>query len=96
MISTNVRALPEINNNEIGWQIEIPKNHLGEAIYTTEEDRLQIRGAIKKGLESAVSEIFGNRDVILHKANAAIEKIRNQHSQEEYARKLGEIYHHAL
>lgn len=96
VISTNVRALPEINNNEIGWLIEIPKNYLGEAIYTTEEDRLQIREAIKKGLERAVSEIFANRDIISYKAKAALERVRNQHSLEEYARRLNEIYHNAI
>lgn len=26
VISTDVRALPEINNNEIGWMIKVPKN----------------------------------------------------------------------
>ncbi|MCX6654511.1 MAG: glycosyltransferase family 4 protein [Candidatus Bathyarchaeota archaeon] len=96
VISTDVRALPEINNNEIGWLIKIPKNYLGEAIYTNKEDRLQIGDAIKEGLERAVSEIFANRSVIIQKANAALERVRNQHSPEEYSRRIAEIYHCAL
>jgi len=96
VISTNVRALPEINSNEIGWIIEIPKNHLGEAIYTTKEDRAKISRTIKKELMSIITEIMGNRQVILSKTNAALKHIRNHHSPEEFSRKLGEIYHRAL
>ena len=29
VISTNVRAMPEINNDSVGWMIDIPKNNLG-------------------------------------------------------------------
>ena len=96
VISTNVRALPEINNCAIGWLIDVPKNHLGEAVYTTREDRLCMSASIKQGLESAVLEIFENRQMIAQKANAALAKIRTQHSLDAYAKRLGEIYHQAL
>lgn len=96
VISTDVRALPEINNNEIGWQIKIPKNYLGEAIYTTKEDRLEIGRAIKKGIKTAVLEIFENREIISNKANAAVKNIRNKHSPEEFSRRIAQLYHRAL
>ena len=96
IISTNVRALPEVNNNEIGWVIKIPINRLGEAIYTNFEDRMEIKQAIKKGLLEITSEIMENRDLIPIKADKALNQIRDQHSPEEYSRKIGEIYSHAL
>jgi len=96
VISTNVRALAETNSNEIGWQIEVTKNNLGEAVYATKEDRLQLRDEIKEGLEEVVSEIFSNKDIILYKANAAIQKIRTQHSPEEYSTRLREIYNQVI
>ena len=96
VITTNVRALPEINNNETGWIIEIPKNCLGEAIYTNIEDRNEIGRVIKKELVNVISEIMENRDLILSKANKALKHIRDYHSPEEYSRKIGEIYHRAL
>jgi len=96
VISTNVRALPEINNNETGWVIEVAKNRLGEAIYTTEEDSAEISSAIKKGLTCAITEIMDNRELIYRKANASIERIKIKHSPKEFARKLGEIYHCSL
>jgi len=96
VISTDVRALPEINNNAAGWVIEVPKNRFGEAIYTTPEDRAEISHAIKTGLARAIAEILENRDLIQRKASAAIQRIRNNHSPTEFARRLGEVYRQAL
>lgn len=96
VISTDVRALPEINNNAAGWVIEVPKNRFGEAIYTTPEDRAEISHAIKTGLARAIAEILENRNLIQRKANAAIQRIRNDHSPTEFARRLGEVYRQAL
>jgi glycosyltransferase involved in cell wall biosynthesis len=96
VISTNVSALPEINNDQIGWVIEIPNKYLKKANDITEEDRIQIKNAIKIGLKGAVHDIFKNRDIIPRKANAALEKIKNQHSPENYAMRISEIYEQAL
>ena len=96
VISTNVRALPEINNNEIGWIIEIPKNRLGEAIYTNAEDRYEIRKTITKGLMDKISDIMENKDQIPIKADKALKNIRDRHSHEGYSRKLEEIYSQAI
>jgi glycosyltransferase involved in cell wall biosynthesis len=70
VISTDVRALPEINDNETGWRISVPKNKLGEAIYTTHEDRLKVSAAIKAGLADALHEIFRNSRVIIPRSSA--------------------------
>ena len=96
VISTNVRALPEINNNKMGWIIEVPKNRLGEAIYTSTEDRAKISNAIKKGLTDAIADIMKNRQSIYRKANASINHIKAAHSPEVYAKKLAELYRCSL
>ena len=96
VISTNVRALPEINNNERGWVIDVPKNRLGEAIYTTEEDRAKVSSAIKSGLASALVEIMHDRQIVCRKGDASIRYIRESHSPEDFARRLGAIYRRAL
>jgi glycosyltransferase involved in cell wall biosynthesis len=97
VITTNVRALPEINNNEMGWIIEIPRNRFGEAIYNANaEDKDKIGLAIKEELVNVISEIMENRDLISCKADNAIKHIREHHSPEEYSRKIREIYSHAL
>jgi len=96
VISTNVRALPEINNNDSGWIIEIPRNRFGEAIYTNIEDRNEIGRLIKEKLKEVICEIMENRDLISIKADRAIKHIKDNHSPEKYSRKIGEIYNDAL
>lgn len=95
VISTNVRALPEINSAETGWVIDVPKNRLGEGIYTTAEDRAKMSSAIKSGLACAIAEIMNDRQAIPRKGNASIRQIRDNHSPEEFARRLGAIYRDA-
>ncbi|MGK7910479.1 MAG: glycosyltransferase family 4 protein [Synechococcus sp.] len=92
VISTNIRALPEINNNDRGWLIELPQNSLGEAIYTTKEDREAISNLIKQGLLRAISEIMDNRQIIYHKAKASVSYIKEKHSPKNFSRELSRIY----
>ncbi|MBN2460475.1 MAG: glycosyltransferase family 4 protein [Candidatus Cloacimonetes bacterium] len=96
VISTNIRALPEINSNEMGWLIEIPQNRLGEALFTTQEDRNKIRLIIKEKLRSIIAEIMEYRESIAQKSLLAQQHIKDEHSPEQYSRRLGQIYRDAL
>jgi glycosyltransferase involved in cell wall biosynthesis len=96
VISTNVRALPEINDNAKGWVIEVPKNRLGEAIYSTESDRLVLSEAIRIGLEKAVHEIFTDRSIIPIKSEQAILSIKSNHSTEAFSSSMRRIYLNAI
>lgn len=51
VISTNVRALPEINNNKIGWMIQVQKHPSGEGLYATRQEREDLSKRIKVGLK---------------------------------------------
>jgi glycosyltransferase involved in cell wall biosynthesis len=96
VITTDVRALPEINDEKAGWIIPLPKNRLGEAIYTSKEDRSAIASAIESGLVAIVRDIFRNRADIKLKADTALERIRVEHSPQRHAEKLREIYQGAI
>ncbi|BAY25929.1 group 1 glycosyl transferase [Calothrix sp. NIES-2100] len=96
VITTNIRALPEVNDNDRGWIIEVPTNYLGEAIYTTPQQRLEISSAIKLGLERVIHEIFANRDTLIDKSNRSIQGIKDNHSLSKYANKMKEIYLQAV
>ncbi len=96
VITTNIRALPEINDNNKGWIIDIPKNRLGEAIYFTQEDRKIISDLIRGGLERIIHEIFSDRKVILAKSKNAIAGIKEKHSIEDYTSRMKEIYIQAI
>lgn len=96
VITTNVRALPEINNNSTGWIIEVPRNSLGEAIYSTKADRIIISDLIRKGLEQIIHEIFSDRTIIPNKSNESILRIKEKHSINNYAEKLKKVYIEAI
>jgi glycosyltransferase involved in cell wall biosynthesis len=95
-ITTNVRALPEINDSDTGWVIDVPKHPLGEAIYATKDDRNIISKLIRNGLENAVKGIFTDRSIIAKKAEKSIARIKKYHSPEEYSLKMQRIYSEAL
>lgn len=96
VITTDVRALPEINNNRVGWLIRVPKDELGEAIYITEADRHKLSQIIQEGLESTIRKIVADPSVIAQKGQAAMERIRVEHNPQDYAEKLRQIYQAAL
>jgi glycosyltransferase involved in cell wall biosynthesis len=96
VITTNVRALPEINDNDQGWLIEVPRNPLGEAIYATADQRAELSSAIRAGIERVVHEIFDDRDIIRRKAELGLVRIARQHSPEAHAAALARIYREAL
>jgi glycosyltransferase involved in cell wall biosynthesis len=96
VITTNIRALPENNDNQKGWLIEVPKDPLGEAIYTTAEGRQAISAAIRLGLERVLHEIFANRSIIMAKAENAMQSIKVNHSVQSFAARMRKIYQEAL
>jgi glycosyltransferase involved in cell wall biosynthesis len=96
IITTDVRAMPEINDEHKGWVIAVPKNHLGEAIYTTAGDRERISRAIRAGLTRCTQEIFANRNIIVEKGARALQGIADKHDPARVGEQLKAIYAEAL
>ncbi len=96
VITTDVRALPEINNNRVGWLIRVPKDAFGEAIYATAENRQDLSRTIQAELEEIIRGIVNNPSVIALKGQAALERIRTEHDPQAYAERLRQIYQAAL
>ena len=92
VITTDIRALPEMNNEKCGYLINVPKAPSTEALYGTDEELAQLKQAIFDGLYSAFSEILDNPEKLREKSEASIEKIKNDHSPEKYGQRLAEIY----
>jgi glycosyltransferase involved in cell wall biosynthesis len=96
VITTNVRALPEMNDEHAGWLIEVPRDDLGEGLYATPEQRAQLSAAIEAGLERVLHEIFADRECLRRKGIAALEKIEREHKPADFAARMGAIYKEAL
>jgi glycosyltransferase involved in cell wall biosynthesis len=96
VISTNVRALPEINNANVGWLIHVPKNEMSEALYSSAEERSILSEHIQAGLEAIILRIIADPSIIAQKGQAALDRIRVEHDPQTYAEKLRQIYQAAL
>ncbi len=92
VISTNVVALPEINNPDIGWMIDLPQNDRGEAEWRSTDGRKRISRAIEEQLVVHLEQIIGLPDLIRRKGQAALDRIRTHHSPSSRAAALEELY----
>lgn len=96
VITTDISALPEINNQEKGWVISIPKDVDREGFYKTPEERLVMSDTIKKGLRRYLNEIFSNPELIREKGILALEDLDRLHSPEKNGMKYFQIYQQAI
>src|SRR5690606_34137393 len=80
VISTNVVALPEINNVEVGWLLELPLNEIGKADWRSAEGRQRVSLAIEDQLVEHLERIVSDPEQIRTKGAAALERIRAHHA----------------
>ncbi|WP_430810994.1 MULTISPECIES: glycosyltransferase family 4 protein [unclassified Carboxylicivirga] len=92
VITTDIRALPEINNNECGWVIKVPKDTLGNGVLHIPEERAMFSKTIEKELYTTVKEILASPEIIQPKAAAALRRIKEEHDPERHAQRLVEVY----
>lgn len=67
VISTDIRALPEINNGALGFEITVPKDGLNEALYSTARDRKLLSTTITDGLLDHITGILENPRLLVEK-----------------------------
>jgi len=102
VITTDIRAFPEINNESCGWIINLPKynstnhNEFQRAIHRTESGRKQISDAIIEQLEMTILSILNKPDLIKEKGKKSLQRINEFHDPEKHAQKLLNIYEEAF
>jgi glycosyltransferase involved in cell wall biosynthesis len=96
VITTNIRAFPEINNHECGWLIDIPKHPSGEAQYENTVQRHAISKAIEEGVINILRGALIEPEETKRKGRKALVRIREEHCPERFANKLSEIYSSAF
>jgi len=92
VITTDIRALPEINDKECGWILHVPKDFTGEALYETTQQRAQLKQIIHDQLCATLVAIFSDVSVLPEKALASMERIKRVHDPERYSRELSSIF----
>ena len=92
VITTNVRALPEINPPEAGWQIVHELNDDCDYSVTSSQERDRLRRKTIDRLKAIVADIVETPELITRKANAAIARIRDEHDLDAYQTRLRSLY----
>lgn len=96
VISTNVRALPEINSNELGWIVKVKKDDWGNAILNSEKDRKMISESIEEQLEAILQDIWTYPATIQQKGHLSLQRIQEKHSPTSNAAFLENLYREIL
>lgn len=92
VISTDIRALPEINDNTIGWTIEMPKNEFREIQIKSNEQKIEARISLQNQLKNIVLNILKHPEQLKRKSLGAYDHVTKNHSVEGYMEKLDAIY----
>lgn len=92
VITTNVRALDELNNEESGWKVRLPLNKHKEVAIKSQEEKDNYRKLMQTQLENIILGILENPEQIHQKALNAYDKVTQQHSVEGYYQALNDVY----
>lgn len=95
-ITTDIRALPEINNEKCGWLIQVPKDRLGNAVSETATEREELCERIEDGLERIVAEICESPFALREKSMEAFGRVAREHDPKDYGERLNTIYREAM
>jgi glycosyltransferase involved in cell wall biosynthesis len=94
-ITSDIRALPEINSAACGWLLKVPKLANGDGDLDSVEKRTRFRAILVEGIKSALTEAHDDRDGLCRKAAAGLERIRKFHDPAKHAARLAEVYQQA-
>ncbi|MCC9137334.1 glycosyltransferase family 4 protein [Pontibacter silvestris] len=89
VISTDIRALPEINNNSAGWLISVAKDELGNADLTSLDF---FSCLLQEKLMNIIESICNKPSSVRSKGELAVARIKEQHCPVKQAQKLEAIY----
>lgn len=92
VVTTDIRALPEINDNDIGWVLKVPKDISGRAKRFSIQERLNFANNLESKLKKVLVSIMDNKEDIKLKGINALKKIDNKNNIELFVSKLNTMY----
>lgn len=96
VITTNVRALPEINDEAVGWLLDVPQDELGRGLLDTALQRQTFSAVLREQLYVQMKQIMEMPQEIGIKGRHCLEKIASCNDPDERASILEAIYDQAL
>ncbi len=96
VLSTDIRALPEINGADRGWVIDCEKDSWGNAVLDTAAQRLSFSKKLEAGILETLTAVLHSPESIAIKGRVAYNHILNHHSPDTAASTLEQWYDEAL
>jgi glycosyltransferase involved in cell wall biosynthesis len=96
VISTDCCALPEINNDAIGWMISVPKDTFGIAYRKRQAQRKRLSQEIEEQLYTHLLAICDNPGKTKDKGRRALARITAECRPEDRSAQLERIYREAV
>lgn len=97
VITTDVNAMPEINDDAVGWMIPVPHHSWkAHAAISTPEGRQRVGEAIRSGLTAVLDAMLSDPDSIGVKGQRALAQVRERHDPARAARWMEALYRTAL
>jgi glycosyltransferase involved in cell wall biosynthesis len=95
-ITTNVRAFPEINNEDVGWIINVQKDEKEDALMWPRQEKERTSLILRRELVRIIGEIVDSPSLIREKGIRALARIREDHAPYKRAATMAAIYDSAL
>ncbi|ALV92969.1 glycosyl transferase [Pantoea rodasii] len=92
VITTNVRALPEINPAGAGWLIQQPLNDEHEYVIDSEERKKDIRHQIVQQLKGHIVDILRNPGLITQYSAQSLQRIAEHHDPVKFSEQMVRFY----
>ncbi|MDF7785106.1 glycosyltransferase family 4 protein [Pantoea stewartii] len=92
VLTSNVRALPEINPPTAGWLIDGELNDDREYQVNSEAEKHRLRRALIDGIKTTLLDILAQPQQLTEKGEGAILRIKQQHDPRQYCARLNDIY----
>ena len=96
VITSDVRAFPEMNSSDVGWMIEVPKDDLRDALMWTPREKAATSAVLQEGLMAVIKDIMSDTNCIRDKGVKALAQIRDKHDPIKRASEMQLIYDAAL
>lgn len=96
VVTTNGCAMTEINNDDIGWVINVPRYEDGRTVPRTIENKEKFDNIVLKRLKEIIEYAVEHRDEVRQKGRKSLHRIIEEHNPEDHKIRLNEIYEEAL
>lgn len=92
VITTNIRALPEINPVSAGWMIECVLNDMYEHTVDSINSKEMIRSSIVAQLKVHILDALHDREGIISRSVNCLARIHNEHNPKVFSDRLNKMY----